>query len=228
MLRNGADGSIWHIGQNGHLYRWNDPGWQEFVCDAVSFAVDAKGIPWHIGVDQCLYRWNGTGWKLIPDTIAEDVAAGGDGSIWHLGQQGTAIYKWNGAGWDEPIRVVVEATAGERKFLVADRRGAPVHIGRGGQIYILEPKGWMPVGSTFAKNICADSKGRLWHIGMYPRESSDINYSGIYLWNPKSKAWDHFDAGGFADEVAVDNRGFAWIHEYVPYLNVYTTDTPLP
>ena len=63
---------------------------------------------------------------------------------------------------------------------------------------------------------------------MYPRESSDINYSGIYLWNPKSKVWDHFDAGGFADEVAVDDRGFAWIHEYVPYLNVYTTDTPLP
>lgn len=95
----GADGSIWIIGQNGSTYSWNEDGyaWEQAGGTAEKISVLPDGTPVVVNAKEEVFRLRGQNWQQLPGR-ATDIAAGADGSIWIIGENGSP-YRWNDAGY---------------------------------------------------------------------------------------------------------------------------------
>src|ERR671919_3014812 len=74
----GADGTVFHIGDNGSIWRWNESSWDSYSGLGVGVAVDHQGNPWHWNQAGEMYRWVGDAWQQVPGW-AGFMAIGGDG-----------------------------------------------------------------------------------------------------------------------------------------------------
>jgi hypothetical protein len=122
----GSDGSIWVIGSNNGLFRFNGSNWDMLPGFGAGHrvAVDNSGRPLVIGTDDFgIYRYDGQKWVRYADgdfTKALDIGAGADGSVWVGGTDAKSVggvWKWNGTGWD---RFRGDATA-----ISVDASGSP-------------------------------------------------------------------------------------------------------
>lgn len=95
----GADGSIWIIGTNDSPYKWNENGyaWEQAGGTVVRISVLPDGVPVILNAKEEVYRLRGQNWQQLPGR-AKDIAAGADGSIWIIGENGSP-YRWNESGY---------------------------------------------------------------------------------------------------------------------------------
>jgi hypothetical protein len=199
-LANGADGSIWHVGQDQRIYRWGGAGWQIGPsCWAVRVAAARDGAPWHIGRDGVIYRWTSGGWRELPGTRATELAIGGD-AVWHIAQDG-GLYRW--VGGDDWTR---DPTARQAKRLTVRADGTPWHIGTHDMIYRKVPGGWRQVQGP-AGALAAGIDGSVLHAGNHGM----FTWFTIYRWNGED-GWQAFSdsATGNGGMLAVDGAGGLW------------------
>lgn len=99
----GADGSIWIIGTNDSPYRWDENGyaWVQQSGTGVRISVLPDGTPVILNAKEEVFRLRGQNWQQLPGR-AKDIAAGSDGSIWIIGENGSP-YRWNedGYAWEQ-------------------------------------------------------------------------------------------------------------------------------
>jgi len=183
--------SVWVLGQGGKAYRWSEASlsWQDFGGEADLIAVTSSGRPWVVQ-NKKIYRLRGQAWQRMPGK-AEGIAAGG-GSVWILGDRGSAL-KWNETtfGWEDH--------GGEAEFIAVTSDGRPWVI-EDKQIYRLRGQTWQHMPGK-AREVAAGG-GTVWAIG----EDNEI-----YKWDEESFSWQNF--GGKADNIAITPEGRPWVTE---------------
>jgi len=99
QLRNGADGSIWHLSADfQHLYQWKGSGWNSPIkLFARQISATRSGAPIHVGFNGQIYILGRDGWSSIGEANASRVCVGADGRVWHVGR--SAIYAWESGSW---------------------------------------------------------------------------------------------------------------------------------
>jgi hypothetical protein len=210
-LANGADGSIWHVGQSQEIYRWNGSDWQLGPpCRAVRVTAAWDGAPWHIGIDGVIYRWFAGRWERLAGTYATELAIGGD-SAWHIGRDG-AIYRWRGAnGWTR------DELPGRAKRIAVQADGTPWCIDERGLIHRRVTDGWrQAVGPAGA--IAAGPDGSIYHAG----DHGTFTWFTIYRWDGAG-GWTHFSDSVTGNDglLAVDRSGGLWSSPGASYSQLY-------
>jgi Tectonin domain len=156
----GANGSVWHVGQNGKIYYWAGSGWlpgPDSGCVATKVSADSQQNPWHIGNTGGVYRWRSGGWSEIGAADAIDLACGRT-SIWHVGRNGR-LYRWDGGnGWiEDPAASSVTQVA-----IASD--GTVWHIGARDMIYRQQGSVWQQLQGP-AGCIATAPDGSVFHTG---------------------------------------------------------------
>lgn len=132
----GANGSVYHVGRGGALYRYNGnnswsqvPGAQVYHFPGVghSIAVDSAGGCWHIGAGREIFRPAGGGWQGTR-AFALAIGAGPDAPIMHVGRDNHVWY-WDGGQWVGAWQDIVAMSVS------VGPRGQCVHIGNGNGIW---------------------------------------------------------------------------------------------
>ncbi|HEY9004369.1 MAG TPA: tectonin domain-containing protein [Mucilaginibacter sp.] len=107
-----SNGSIFAIGTQVvtttggfDIMKWNGSGWDVMPESAgINITVDRTGTPWVANKSNIVFQYGGTLlWNPIYGVSANDIAAGGDGSIYVSGMDTSLpnIYKYNGGGWSQ-------------------------------------------------------------------------------------------------------------------------------
>jgi len=139
----GADGSIWHVGLNHKIYRWNGGGWDpgpDQGLRAHKVAADRDGHPWHIGDNGGIYRWRDGGWREVGHAGALALAAGGR-EIWHIGKNRN-LYRWDGDNnW------IRDPLAGDARILAVGADGRAAHVNGHNDLFQQEGSSWKKVFS---------------------------------------------------------------------------------
>src|SRR5207249_1693254 len=83
----GKNGSVWAIGINNMIFRWNAVSWETMPGSAVRIAVDPAGNAWVITSNGNIFRYNlnSKGWDVI-QALATDLGMSADGSAWIIGR----------------------------------------------------------------------------------------------------------------------------------------------
>lgn len=179
----GADGSIWRIGVDSTIARFEEGGWTKIDGAASRIAVDNFGFPWVVKSTGEILRRNGRKWIVLPGT-AVDIDINATGEVWVVGRDGW-IRRWGGEDW-------VDATKADAMRIAVDWQGIP---------YVIDSKGEVPsIGPTrspgAAKAFAAGADSSLWLIG--PTLS-------VSKWTSES-IWKEEIKGTFA-EITIDNSG---------------------
>jgi hypothetical protein len=210
-LANGADGSIWHVGQNHKIYRWDGAGWRPGPdCAAVRVSAGRDGAPWHIGTNGVIYRWAGGRWRGFAGTQATELAIGGD-AVWHIGTDGRLYRLVGGTTW------VPDPQACAARRLAVQPDGTPWHIGGQDMVYRKTPDGWRAAAGP-AGAITAGVDGAVYHAG----DRGMFTWFTIYRWSHDA-GWSHFSdsVAGDAGMLAVDDAGGLWSTPSASYAQVY-------
>ncbi|GAB2622517.1 hypothetical protein GCM10027168_63090 [Streptomyces capparidis] len=99
-----ADGTVWHVNSAGSAYRWTADAtgtpWQQVPGTALkAISAGSRTNVWG-GADDAIHRFttnDASPWAKARGS-ATDVAAGADGTVWHIYNNGE-IYRWTG---DQP------------------------------------------------------------------------------------------------------------------------------
>lgn len=179
----GSDGSIWRIGVDSTIARFEEGGWTKIDGTASRIAVDNFGFPWVVRSTGEILRRNGRKWIVLSGT-AVDIDINQKGDVWVVGRDGW-IRRWGGEDW-------VDATKADAARIAVDWQGIP---------YVIDSKGEVPsIGPTrslgAAKAFAAGADGSLWLIG------STLSVS---KWTSESK-WKEEIKGTFS-EITIDNGG---------------------
>lgn len=181
----GADGSIWRVGTDSSIARFEEGGWTKIDGTASRIAVDHFGFPWVVKSTGEILRRNGRKWIELPGT-AVDIDINDRGDIWMVGRDGW-ISVWGGTEW-APVGDT------DAKRIAVDTDGEPKVINSKGALSI-----W---GGPFrypgtAKAIAAGADGSLWAIG-----------AGLSVskWTDDSY-WKEEIKGTFA-EITIDSSGY--------------------
>ncbi len=185
----GADGSVWIIGENESIYRWNEDGyaWERASGTAVRIAVLADGTPVVVNKKDEIYKRRGGNWQQLPGR-ARDIGAGADGSLWIIGDN-KGIYQWNedAYAWErvkgEAVRIAVMAS------------GTPVVVNDKEEIYMRRGGNWQQLPGR-AKDISAGADGSLWIIG---------ENRSPYEWDDDAFSWRRMRGSG--SQIAVSGNG---------------------
>jgi Peptidase family M23/Tectonin domain len=104
-----ANGAIYVVGcdrvDGGYRpYRWTGSSWQPMPGGVVAISVRPNGNPVAVNERNEIFSWDGSTWQVLPGNgRANDIAAGGDGSVWVIGNDpqlgGYGIYKHTASGW---------------------------------------------------------------------------------------------------------------------------------
>jgi hypothetical protein len=87
------------------IMKWNGSGWDIMPESAgINITVDPSGTPWVANKSNIVFQYGGTLlWNPIYGVSANDIAAGGDGSIYISGTDTSLpnVYKYTGGGWSQ-------------------------------------------------------------------------------------------------------------------------------
>jgi hypothetical protein len=89
------------------VMKWNGSGWDTMPeCAGIHIAVDPTGTPWVANKSNIVFQYGGTLlWNPIYGVEADDITAGGDGSIYVTGAVGLSnypsVYKYNAGAWTQ-------------------------------------------------------------------------------------------------------------------------------
>ncbi len=180
----GADGSIWRIGVDSSIARFEEGGWTKIDGTASRIAVDNFGFPWVVKSTGEILRRNGRKWVVLNGT-ATDIDIGSNGDVWVVGRDGW-IRRWGGEDW-------VDAIKAEAIRIAVDGQGRP---------WVMNSKGEFSSAdlatkfSGTAKAVATGSDGSFWMI--------DPTLA-VAKWMSESK-WKEEIKGTFA-EITIDNGG---------------------
>jgi len=193
------DGSAWHLGVDGVLYRWDEKafGWHEHssTSEAVKIAVGARENPWYIAMDGEVFRSIEGLWENVPGQ-ALDIGIGANGSVWRVGTD-NRIYRWLNASWEadniasSAIKIAVEPDG--NPWIIASPTS---------DIYKRIGSTWQQVpGQAF--DISIGANGSIWRIGLNVVGGAGNSMS---RWNGSD--WEPVDGGATA--IAVAPNGLLW------------------
>ena len=203
----GANGSVWHIDVNQHIYSWAGRNWRKTNGAAKRIDADPQGRPWVVNKSNLIFRRNGRGWDKLPGK-AHDIGVGADGTAWVIGTNkeagGYGIYRWNGANWDK--------IPGSAVKIDVDPKGNAWVVNKFGHIYRWNPlkNNWERIPGI-ALDIGIGADGTVMHI--------DTNRFS-YVWD--GKKWNKL-AGTNAENITVDRNGNPWV--ITKAKNIWAWDT---
>lgn len=180
----GADGSIWRIGTDSTIARFEEGGWTKIDGTAARIAVDNFGFPWVVKSTGEILRRNGRKWIVLSGT-AIDIDIGSSGEVWVVGRDGW-IRRWGGEDW-------VDAIKADATRIAVDGQGRP---------WVMNSKGEFSSAdlatkfSGIAKAVAIGADGSFWII--------DPTLA-VSKWTSESK-WKEEIKGTFA-EITIDNGG---------------------
>ena len=119
----GSDGTILCTDNTDSpfIYNWRDNNWTKIGGPGVKFAAINGSNVWGYNSAGDMYYWNGLGWNQIAGRVSLDMAAGGDGTVIHIGYPvennagGGVMYMWSGAGWNAMPGRAVSVYVGDMK-----------------------------------------------------------------------------------------------------------------
>ena len=126
----GANGTVWAIDPIGAILLWSGRAWINVPGAGTRIAVDPAGKPWVVNKDGWIFRFNPAArgdWDRIAGT-ASDIAIGGDGTVWVIGDVtgrnaiNGGLWRFNNGTW-EPFRmsgIGVAAGVGGSPWVVRD------------------------------------------------------------------------------------------------------------
>ncbi len=181
----GSDGSIWRVGTDSSIARFEDGGWTRIDGAASRIAVDNFGYPWIVRSTGEIFRRNGRAWIPLAGT-AVDIDINPNGDVWVAGRDGW-IRRWGGADW-------VDATKADATRIAVDSQGMPWMMNTKGEVSSIDWAATKFPGT--AKAIAVGADGSFWIID--PMLS-------VSRWTSESK-WKEEIKGTFA-EITIDNGG---------------------
>ena len=189
----GADGSVWIIGENESIYRWNEDAyaWERASGTAERIAVLADGTPVVVNSKNEVYKRRGGNWQQLPGR-ARDIGAGADGSLWIIGDN-KGVYKWNEDAY------AWERVKGEAVRIAVMGNGTPVVVNDKEEVFMRRGGNWQQLPGR-AKDISAGADGSLWIIG---------ENKSPYRWDDDAFSWRRMRGTG--EQIAVSGIGQPWL-----------------
>lgn len=199
----GPDGTVWVIDESGEIYVFVDDAPIKVAGNAHAISVGPDGIPFVIADDKTVQKRAskdsaGDGdWHVIEGFtgLALALAAGGDGSLWGVNEQG-AISRWYDGAWmpiDSPSKArTLSISVGSDGMPWATVNGGGIYrrtgeAGTGGQ--------WLPQpGAAVDIAVASDADGKVWCLS----EGGDIWYWYVDNWQ---------QVGGTASRIATGPDG---------------------
>lgn len=182
----GVDGSIWKVGVDSSIARFEDGGWTKIDGTASRIAVDNYGFPWVVKSTGEILRRNGRKWVELPGS-AIDIDISSSGEVWVVGRDGW-IKRWGGEDWldatkAEASRIAVDGQG--TAWILTNTKGEVVSVGTGESRF---------PGKSGA--IAVGSDGLFWIVD---------SMGSISKWTSESK-WKKEIDGSFR-ELTIDNGG---------------------
>lgn len=126
----GAYNSVWRIGADSSIARFEENGWTKIDGTAERVAVDSFGFPWVVKSTGEILRRNGRTWITLPGK-AVDIDIGANGDVWIAGKDGW-VRKWNGTDWADAVKL-------DAVRIAVDPLGIPWAINSKGEIVSTDP-----------------------------------------------------------------------------------------
>lgn len=180
----GSDGSLWRVGVDSTIARYEEGSWTKIDGTASRIAVDNFGFPWVVKSTGEILRRNGRKWIELSGT-AVDIDINQKGDVWVVGRDGW-IRRWGGEDWVDSIKT--DATR-----IAVDGNGAPWVMNSKGEFSSADLATKL---SGTAKAVGTGADGSFWII--------DPTLS-VSKWTSESK-WKEEIKGTFA-EITIDNGG---------------------
>lgn len=180
----GSDGSIWRVGKDSTIARFEEGGWTKIDGTASRIVVDNFGFPWVVKSTGEILRRNGRKWIVLNGTAA-DIDIGSNGEVWVAGRDGW-VRRWGGEDW-------VDAIKADATRIAVDAQGRP---------WVMNSKGEFSSAdlatkfSGTAKAVATGADGSFWIID---------STLAVSKWTSESK-WKEEIKGTFA-EITIDNGG---------------------
>ncbi len=205
-----ATGSLWVVGVDRQnemgftVHKFNGTNWVRNynIVPSRRLAVNPLDQLWITDGSGALYFQSGTS-PLLMDRKANDVAVGGDGSVWIIGTDqrpgGYGIYKRTDLTWTNinggAVRIAVE------------KDGTPWVVNDAGTIFrynTAQARWEMKSGKARSIHTGAAS-GAVWMLGAEPMAGG----YPIFQWNPATQGWDAYGSYGAVEMTEV--AGTPWI-----------------
>jgi len=180
----GADGSIWRVGTDSMIARFEEGGWTKIDGTASRIAVDNFGFPWVVKSTGEILRRNGRKWIVLNGTAA-DIDIGSNGEVWVVGRDGW-IRRWGGEDWGDALKA-------DAVRIAVDGQGRPWVLNTRGEFSSAD---LATKFSGTAKTVATGADGSFWII--------DPTLA-VSKWTSESK-WKEEIKGTFA-EITIDNGG---------------------
>lgn len=186
----GAYSSVWRIGVDSSIARFEDGGWTKIDGTAERVAVDIFGFPWVVKASGAILRRNGRTWITLPGT-ASDIDIGANGDVWVAAKDGS-VRKWSGTDWAAPIEL-------DAVRIAVDSSGTPWVINSKGEVVSVEPTRITFLGAV--TSIAAGNASRTFWVVSPDRT--------IWHWTAES-SWRRNVKGEFSElSIAPDGKLFA-------------------
>ncbi len=188
----GANGTVWVIGTDQGIYRWNTAKrWDKMPGAARYIDVGPNGEAWVVNSGHQIFYFDGKGWQQMPGA-ANDIGVGANGKVWVIGTNGEGggygIYRWDGK-W--------EKIAGSAVRIDVDPAGNAWVVNKNGGIYRYDGKKWVQAPGA-AKDVGIGADGTVIVIG---------TDDSPYVWTNNN--WKQM--AGKAREITVDRNGNPWV-----------------
>ncbi|MFC1746211.1 tectonin domain-containing protein [Candidatus Riflebacteria bacterium] len=197
----GSKGDAWLVGLERALYRWNGKAWQGFPKKAwggfpgyrsSKIDVDYKGRVWVVNTDGKMY-WisKSKHWILLPGK-GIDIACGGQGVVWCVGDGKNYAYRWNWNG-----RTWQKLSGPDVRRIDVDNRGYAWVVNKNNDIFAFDGKVFRHKPGK-AIDIACGPGGSIWVLGMDKT---------VWKWN--GRGWTRGNGMGY--HITIDNDGLPWV-----------------
>jgi len=181
----GADGSVYIIGTNGHIYRFNNSNWEDLGGSGERIAVDPQGHWWIVNGSNQI-------WSNARNSIpgrARDISIGANGSV-HIIGTNNHIYRFKNSNWED--------LGGSGERIAVDPQGHWWIVNSSNKI-------WSSARNNIpgaARDIGIGVDGTVCIIGTNRSDDGDV-------YRLDGSGWTHLDGPGIA--IAVDDKGNPWV-----------------
>jgi Tectonin domain len=151
----GADGTVWIIGTDNGIYRWNQNNWDRVEGSGVAISVDRSGSPWVVNAQNQIYRYVNGRFEVMNNGRARDIAAAPDGAVYIVGTN-SEVYRLAGNDW--------QSMGGSAERIAAGPNGTVWVVNNAREVYRWENGGFerMPGSAT---DIAVNANGQAWIVG---------------------------------------------------------------